>query len=378
LGKNVLLEETIHNTQFLLIDLGGTGMSFINGKELCRRFYVEIVEPIMSDTYSFLSYSSALIGPGSEVLGYDTEMSTDHDWGPRVYLFLNEQDFGYSEEIPSSLRQRAPELFYGFPIDLSMSVFTTVPRFIESQLAVKKDERLEPVDWLTFPSQSLLEITSGQVYRDDDAKLSQLRKQFAYYPHDIWLYLMASNWQRIGQEEHLMLRSGFTGDELGSAIIASRLVRDIINLCFLMERQYAPYPKWFGTAFKHLKCSDQIKPFLWAAQTAVTWREREHALNNAYRHLSSMHNALGITENISADVSSFFDRPFKVMNGEAIARLITNQIVESDIQRLSDKHLIGNIDQITDNTDFRKISRLSEGEGASGRNVLKKLYQPIF
>jgi hypothetical protein len=64
--------------------------------------------------------------PGSEVLGYDTEMSTDHDWGPRVYLFLNEQDIGYSDQIQVSLYTRAPERFYGFPVDVRMSVITTV------------------------------------------------------------------------------------------------------------------------------------------------------------------------------------------------------------------------------------------------------------
>lgn len=351
-------------------------MSFIKGIELCRRFHLEIVEPVMAGNYSFLSYSSALMGPGSEVLGYDTEMSTDHDWVPRVYLFLNQLDSGYSEQIQSTLYKQAPERFYGFPVDIRKSVITTVPRFIESHLGVNKDERLELVDWLTIPSQSLLEITQGEVYRDDRGLLSTLRKQFEYYPHDIWLYLMASSWQRIGQEEHLMLRSGFIGDELGSAIIASRLVRDIINLCFLMERQYAPYPKWFGTAFKRLKCSDQIMTHLWTAQTAFTWREREHALNNAYKHLSRMHNGLGLTEKIPDDVSTFFDRPFKVMNGGEIANLIVNQIVDIDIQQLSQKRLIGNIDQVTDNTDFRKMNMWSEGVGEGIRKALKNLFKP--
>jgi hypothetical protein len=164
-----------------------------------------------------------------------------------------------------------------------------------------------------------------------------------------------------------MLRSGYIGDELGSGIIASRLIRDIMNLCFLMERQYAPYPKWFGTAFKRLKCSDQMMPFLWAAQTAINWREREHAFNNAYTHLSRMHNGLGITERILEEASFFFDRPFKVMNGSEVASLIANKISDSDIKQLSQKRLIGNIDQITDNTDFRKMNSWSEGKG--GRNL---------
>jgi hypothetical protein len=351
-------------------------MPFINGIELCRRFHMEVVEPIMSETYPFLSYSSALMGPGSEVLGYDTEMSTDHDWGPRVFLFLNEQDIGYSEQIKVSLNGQAPGRFYGFPVDVRMSRITTVPRFIESCLAVNRDEPIEPVDWLTFPSQSLLEITKGAVYRDDHRLLDSLRNQLNYYPQDVWLYLMASSWQRIGQEEHLMLRSGFIGDELGSAIIASRLVRDIINLCFLMERQYAPYPKWFGTAFKHLKCSDLLLPYLWTAQTATTWKEREHAFNNAYKRLSNMHNSLKVTEKISDDVSYFYDRPFKVMNGEGVARLIANQIVDADIKLLAEKRLIGNIDQITDNTDFRKINGWSDGEGQHPRVALKQLIMP--
>ncbi|MCC3376332.1 DUF4037 domain-containing protein [Cohnella sp. REN36] len=349
-------------------------MSFIKGIELCRRFHTEVVEPILSDTNPYLRYSSALIGSGSEVLGYDTEMSTDHDWGPRVYLFLRKEDIECSEQIEESLHERVPEQFYGYPIDLKMSVITTLPKFIESCLGVNLDESVGLEDWLSFPSQSLLEITSGAIYRDDTGQLSTLRNQFSYYPHDIWLYLIASSWKRIGQEEHLMLRSGFAGDELGSAIIASRIVRDIINLCFLLERQYAPYPKWFGTAFKRLKCSDQLLPYLWKAQTATTWREREDAFNNVYKRLSSMHNGLGIFEMIPIDVSSFYDRPFKVMNGEGIAKMIMEHVMDENIRQLGDRRLIGNIDQITDNTDFRNIIRESGTEGNHARKALKKLF----
>ena len=47
--------------------------------------------------------------------------------------------------------------------------------------------------------------------------------KFAYYPHDVWLYLMAAGWSRIGQEERLMGRAGLVGDELRSAVIGARL-----------------------------------------------------------------------------------------------------------------------------------------------------------
>ncbi|MFC0328969.1 DUF4037 domain-containing protein [Paenibacillus sepulcri] len=344
------------------------------GIELCRRFYAEIVEPVM-DTLSPVSYSATLIGPGSEVLGFDTEMSRDHDWGPRVYLFLHERDLALRETIRALLDQRVPPSFYGFPIDIKMTVITTVPNFIRGHLATDITRSLELVDWLTFPSQNLLEITRGEVFRDDDGQLSALRHTFAFYPRDIWLYLMASGWQRIGQEEHLMHRSGFVGDELGSAVIGSRVVRDIMNLCFLMEGQYAPYPKWFGTAFRRLKCSDQLLPCLLTAQTTADWRERELALNEAYSCLSQMHNGLGISENIPADASMFYDRPFKVMNGERVAGLIAGQIADSELQQLAQARLIGGIDQITDNTDFRKLGSWPDGDLA--RNALKTLFKPL-
>jgi len=36
-----------------------------------------------------LSDAAGIIGSGSEVLGFDDEMSSDHHWGPRTMLFLS-------------------------------------------------------------------------------------------------------------------------------------------------------------------------------------------------------------------------------------------------------------------------------------------------
>ena len=105
-------------------------------------------------------------------------------------------------------------------------------------------------------------MVAGAVYYDGLGELTALRQALAWYPQDVWLYLLACGWQRIGQEEPFVGRAGAVGDDLGSALIAARLVRDVINLCFLLEKQYAPYPKWFGTAFQHLDCATAISPQL--------------------------------------------------------------------------------------------------------------------
>jgi uncharacterized protein DUF4037 len=247
---------------------------FVSGLDLSRRFFQEVVRPLLANAFPTVRYAAALLGPGSEVLGFDTEMSVDHDWGPRLFVFLAEADAERGEAIGNLLSQRLPETFAGYPVSFPTPVVPrtviermlrplagpvkhrvisiTVRNFVRVQLGYDLAQTLEAADWLTFPSHALGELTAGEVYQDELGELTAMRRQFAWYPHDLWLYLLAAGWQRIGQEEHLMPRAGSVGDELGSVLIGARLVRDIMHLCFLFEKQYAPYPKWFGTAFRRL------------------------------------------------------------------------------------------------------------------------------
>ena len=56
--------------------------SFVPGLELARDFYREAIRPILAREFPYLDHSAALIGPGSDVLGFDSARSSDHDWGP--------------------------------------------------------------------------------------------------------------------------------------------------------------------------------------------------------------------------------------------------------------------------------------------------------
>jgi hypothetical protein len=163
-----------------------------------------------------------------------------------------------------------------------------------------------------------------------------------------------------------MPRAGYVGDELGSALIGSRLVRDIMNLCFLIERQYAPYPKWFGTAFKQLDCAGDLAPALWRAQCAPTWQEREAALCQGYVYLARMHNRLGITEQISETVSNFYGRPFQVIYGGRFAAALCGRIADQEVRKVAVRRLIGSIDQWSDSTDIRS--------DPAWRQILRGLY----
>src|SRR5574339_355633 len=95
------------------------GASFIPGRELCELFYREAVQPILRASFPQLKHSAALIGLGSEVLGFDDELSTDHHWGPRVMLFVEEENQMYSQQITQVLAQNLPYEFHGYSTNFS-------------------------------------------------------------------------------------------------------------------------------------------------------------------------------------------------------------------------------------------------------------------
>ncbi len=81
--------------------------AFVPGQELSRLFYEEAVRPILDQHLPGLDYSAALLGYGSDVLGYDTIRSTDHGWGPRLVLFLDDSDHTSIATEVDLLLQRA-------------------------------------------------------------------------------------------------------------------------------------------------------------------------------------------------------------------------------------------------------------------------------
>jgi hypothetical protein len=347
---------------------------FIPGLRLSELFYQEAVRPILDAEFPGLPHSAALIGSGSEVLGFDTEMSSDHHWGPRVMIFLREDDHvRYRDAIHGMLRHKLPRQFRGYPTNFTSPdlndhgtqllqaiedgpvnhrVDVLTPRgFFPDYLNFDVTRNIEPADWLTFSEQLLRTLTAGAVYHDGIG-LETVRARFAYYPRDVWLYRLAAGWTRIGQEEHLMGRAGYAGDEIGSGLIGARLVRDLMGLCFLIERQYAPYPKWFGAAFARLRCAPELSPILRDALLAETWQTRETHLCSAYEAVASLHNALHITDSVPATIVNFFGRPFRVIYAERFAGALLACIIDPDVKRLAAQPLIGGVDQFSDSTDL--------------------------
>jgi hypothetical protein len=261
---------------------------FVPGLALSRLFYEQAVRPILASSFPALEHSAALIGPGSEVLGFDTPISSDHHWGPRVMLFLNDGDHvAFAETVSRTLAEQLPRTFVGYPTNFGPPdpfgvqlldpaaegpinhrvELLTACGFFSAYLGWDAADDPTTTEWLTFSENRLRAVTGGAVFFDQSGMLGRLRERLRWYPRDIWLYIMAAEWNRIADEEAFVGRCGDVGDDLGSRLIAARIVHSLMRLVFLIERDYPPYSKWFGTAFNQLRASPRLLPLLEAVLT---------------------------------------------------------------------------------------------------------------
>jgi hypothetical protein len=336
----------------------------VRGIELARRFYFEAVRPILQREVPDFEHAAALIGWGSDVLGFDDEMSQDHEWGPRVLLFSDAVD--RAAEISNLLARELPTKFAGFsthfgptdePGTTRMSALAAGPvahriemfslrDYLRLRIGVDPREGFTVQNWLTTPTQRLLELTSGEVFVDPAGELARVRELLVWYPHDVWLYAMAGHWERIGQYEHFLGRAGARGDELGSRSLAASLARDVMRLGFLQVRRYAPYAKWLGTAYATLELPERAS--LERALRADDWQAREDGLADAYENVARRHNALGITAHVDPAVRAFWGRPFRVLFADRFVDALRAAITDQEVCAVS--HAGGAIDSLSDNT----------------------------
>ncbi len=348
---------------------------FIPGLDLSRILFEDAVEPLLTEHFRDLRYAAGLIGSGSDVLGFDTERSTDHDWGPRIVIFVPDSvPRSTCDEISRLLGTHLPATIAGYPtrfiespLEAGMMVLPNDPTgkpmghgvtigtlsgFLELKFGIKATAELDTAAWLTMSEQHLLEVTRGGVWRDDTGELETTRRDLAWYPDDVWRYRLAAGWKRIAQHEAFIGRTGELDDDLGSHLITLALVRDIMQVAFLIDRQYAPYEKWFGVAFARLSLAPRLAAALDRARFGIDWHEREAAIVNALQVLAHAQNTLAIAQPVDPTPRPFFNRPFQVMFGERFSDALIDAVSDPDVLALP-RHL-GGIDQYIDTTDGRE------------------------
>jgi Domain of unknown function (DUF4037) len=104
-------------------------------------------------------------------------------------------------------------------------------------------------------------------------------------------------------------RTAEAGDQIGSQLVAARVVRELMRIVFLLSQHYWPYAKWFGSAFSRLPDVGNLVPLVSSALSATSYPAREEALVALYQEVATRHNRASLTEPVDATCVPTTDGP---------------------------------------------------------------------
>ncbi|WP_114854956.1 DUF4037 domain-containing protein [Brachybacterium sp. YJGR34] len=326
------------------------------GAALSGAYYEQVVAPLLGRRAPGVEHAAARLGSGSDVLGYDDAQSRDHDWGLRLTLLVED---GGAAEVDQLLAAELPARWRDLPTRFATTWDPVVRHRVEvasaadfaaSRLGLDASGALGPTgrlsleDWRSLTGQALLEVTAGPVFHDGPGVLTALRERLAWYPHDLWLYAIAADWHRVGQELPDVGRAGLRGDEDGSALIAARHVRTLFHLAHLLHRRWPPYGKWLARSAAELPGGGAVRAAALDVLGSRDWRRRQAALGDLAELLATVQGEAGLPTLLPA-TEAFFDRPHLGLRG--LPEQLAAAIADPAVRDLPPG--VGTAEQISDN-----------------------------
>lgn len=307
----------------------------MKGLDLARRFFSDVVFPafIAEASDSIESMAFGLVGDGSECLGFDDGISRDHDWGPRVCIWIPEGLYISQGEKLQGLYNRTSGSYVGYDSPKNLDTrfrregIIPIKEFYSRYLGTERPpENLR--DWLLCPEEALSLCTNGEVFKDNLGEFSSFRKQLqSYFPQDIWLKKIASRCRSASRNgQYDIWRAIGRDDRLAAQYHKARFSYEAAAIAYLLKRRYRPYGKWI---FRGLKEFGDFGEFLNQSLLLILDEENKDALMSAIEDCSSFLIDEMKRQNLSSAGSSFlYD------HGKSIESKIKDIRIRNDIDMI--------------------------------------------
>jgi len=231
----------------------------MKGLDISREYYEEFGRPMLErDFPELMPYLAAgLFGSGSECLGYDDEVSLDHDMEPGFMLLLpGEEIVDRKAEFALERAYSAlPKEYMGLKRPLLAPVGGARKGVMRTDdfFGGKLGDEFTLESWLRVPSYSLLEVTNGELFFDGYGEVTELRKRLSAYPEDIRRKKLAGNLLMMGQSGQYNFNRCLQHGEKGAAQFAAiEFAKHAMETVFLLNGRYMPFYKWAFRAMREL------------------------------------------------------------------------------------------------------------------------------
>ncbi len=225
----------------------------MRGLDISREFYRQYGRPMLEEQFSDVldRIAVGLAGEGSECLGYDDDISRDHDFDPGFCLWITAADaetFGFRL---SRAYARLPRKFMGLrrsllsPVGGNRHGVITVEDFYTRHLGAPTAPDT-PERWLYTPPASLLAASNGEVFTDPAGNFSAIRAILRQgYPEDIRRKKLAAHTVLAAQAgQYNYPRCLTRAPSCVAQLAVFEFVKHTISIVYLLNNRYEPFYKW--------------------------------------------------------------------------------------------------------------------------------------
>lgn len=256
----------------------------MKGLELAERYWHEAGAAVIQAACPSLweRLAVGLVGEGSECLGFDDEISQDHDWGPGFCLWLAAEDFDACAGALGAAYASLPREFMGFRrlresqhSQGRVGVFSISGFYGRFLGPDGPPETL--LQWLAVSDQALSVCTNGKVFQDGLGEFTRIRRKLLdYYPEDVRrkrLSAQCAMAAQAGQYNHPRCLS--RGDQVAALRALGEFIDHAQAAVYLLNRQYRPYYKWAHQAMGSLPLLGHRAKGLFEALAACPPQDRQ-------------------------------------------------------------------------------------------------------
>lgn len=243
----------------------------MKGLELSEKYYETYGRPMIEDCFPEIAKQTAagLVGYGSECLGFDDEISRDHDYGPSFCIWLPEELYREYGEKMQAAYNALPKEFMGFPGRVEEAQgkgrvgVLCLEDFYREILGYNGMPHTD-AEWLSIPEESLATAVSGKVFEDRLGRFLGIRESLLqYYPEGVWRRKLADALAKAAQAgQYNYARAMRRGERIAAEIALAEFVRESMHLVYLLNRKYAPFYKWMHRGLRELAAGSEIGDML--------------------------------------------------------------------------------------------------------------------
>lgn len=233
------------------------------GIDISRCYYNAFGAPMIKRNFGDISDKIAcgLAGEGSECLGYDDEVSRDHDFAPGFCIWVNDLD----NDIPQSRLEDLRKAYFLLPGSYMGLTRNETERGRGRRGVILLSEFLEKFtgfghipregsEWLRAKDEDLACAVNGQVFSDTSGFFVNVRRRLKSRPQAVTAAKLSEQLELMAKHgQYNYPRMKGRGDEPAAFFELSEFMQSAIRAAHLMEGKYAPYRKWLFVSGGQLK-----------------------------------------------------------------------------------------------------------------------------